>query len=162
MPEAMETQRKQPWSHLPVRRCTLTSRETVPLVSSTSRVSPRKTHFLSTAFSALPPVQTLAERSGCSGWLGLAVSAWKEQQALWGADLQPLCKAGWENRGYTASLCLSGHLLSSVFQTVIWASRPYYSFQQGLSLFVFFSTHTHTRTKIVFAFFKYLFYLKLY
>lgn len=155
MPEAMEAQRKQPWSHLPVRRCTLTSRETVPLVavvSSTSRVSPRKTHFFSTAFSAFPPVQTLAERSGCSGWLGLAVSAWKEQQALWGSDLQPLCKPGWENCGYTTSLCLSGHLLSSVFQTVIWASQPYYSFQQGLSLFVFFSTHTHTRTKIVFAF----------
>lgn len=54
---------------------------------------------------------------------------------------------------YHPSLCLSGHLLSSVFQTVIWASQPYYSFQQGLSLFVFFSTHTHTRTKIVFAFF---------
>lgn len=155
MPEAMEAQRKQPWSHLPVRRCTLTSRETVPLVavvSSTSRVSHRKTHFLSTALSAFPPVQTLAERSGCSGWLGLAVSAWKEQQALWGSDLQPLCKAGWENCGYTTSLCLSGHLLSSVFQTVIWASQPYYSFQQGLSLFVFF-LHTHIHEQKLFLLF---------
>lgn len=153
MPEAMEAQRKQPWSHLPVRRCTLTSRETVPLVavvSSTSRVSPRKTHFLSTAFSAFPPVQTLAERSGCSGWLGLAVSAWKEQQALWGSDLQPLCKPGWENCGYTTPLCVS---LATCYPPSFKLSSEH------LSLFY---THTYANKNSFCFFFKYLFYLKLY